>query len=94
MLDLVELGETVRAARLERGMTATELAARSGLSRQRLHAFEKGTGPEIGVIRLQRILNVVGLDLRLGTLTTNNRPTLEDLRAENAKENSDAPGLG
>lgn len=43
------LGKLIRIGRMERGMTAQELADRAGISRTTLYKIEKGaTGPEIG----------------------------------------------
>ena len=45
------LGKLVRARRTERGMTAQELADRTGISRTTLYNIEKGSpGPEIGTV--------------------------------------------
>ena len=46
---LAILGKLIRIGRMERGMTAQELADRVGISRTTLHNIEKGaTGAEIG----------------------------------------------
>lgn len=45
------LGKLIRIGRMERGMTAQELADRVGISRTTLHNIEKGApGPEIGTV--------------------------------------------
>lgn len=45
------LGDLIRIGRLERGMTAQNLAERAGISRTTLHNIEKGApGPEIGTV--------------------------------------------
>ena len=45
------LGKLIRAGRIERGMSAKELAERAGISRTTLHNVEKGApGPEIGIV--------------------------------------------
>ncbi|WP_040678356.1 helix-turn-helix domain-containing protein [Pannonibacter phragmitetus] len=45
------LGKLIRAGRIERGMTARELAERAGISRTTLSSIEKGAaGPEIGIV--------------------------------------------
>ncbi len=44
-------GKLIRAGRIERGMTAQELAERAGISRTTLSSIEKGAaGPEIGIV--------------------------------------------
>lgn len=45
------LGKLIRIGRMERGMTAQELADRAGISRTTLYNIEKGApGPEIGAV--------------------------------------------
>lgn len=45
------LGKLIRIGRMERGMTAQELADRVGISRTTLYNIEKGApGPEIGTV--------------------------------------------
>ncbi|MGY6553044.1 MAG: helix-turn-helix transcriptional regulator [Wenzhouxiangella sp.] len=45
------LGKLIRVGRMERGMTAQELADRAGISRTTLHNIEKGApGAEIGTV--------------------------------------------
>jgi DNA-binding XRE family transcriptional regulator len=45
------LGKLIRIGRMERGMTAQELADRAGISRTTLHNIERGgPGAEIGTV--------------------------------------------
>lgn len=45
------LGKLIRIGRMERGMTAQELADRAGISRTTLHNIERGApGAEIGAV--------------------------------------------
>ncbi len=45
------MGKLIRIGRMERGMTAQELADRAGISRTTLHNIEKGApGVEIGTV--------------------------------------------
>ena len=45
------LGKLIRLGRIERGMTAQDLADRAGISRATLHTIEKGKpGSEIGTV--------------------------------------------
>src|SRR5690554_5584596 len=45
------LGKMIRIGRMERGMTAQELADRAGISRTTLHNIERGApGAEIGTV--------------------------------------------
>lgn len=83
-MDLIELGERVKAARKLRGWSQNKLAQTAGVSRARLEAFENARLAEIGFKHLLRILNALDLDLRL-TQLNRGRPTLEDLIAEEAR---------
>jgi transcriptional regulator with XRE-family HTH domain len=83
-MDLVELGERVKAARKSKGWSQTRLAQAAGVSRARLEALENARLAEIGIKHLLRILNALDLDLRL-TQFNRGRPTLEDLEAEEAR---------
>jgi transcriptional regulator with XRE-family HTH domain len=81
LMDLIELGERIKAARRAKGWSQTRLAQASGVSRARLEALENARLAEIGFKHLLRILNALDLDLRL-TEFNRGRPTLEDLIAE------------
>jgi transcriptional regulator with XRE-family HTH domain len=83
MLDLIEIGEQVRPPRKSLAWTLAELEKRSGVSRARIDALENGRAAEFGVKHLGRVLNALGLDLRMTTLN-NSRPTLDDLTREAA----------
>ncbi len=88
MLDLTDIGDLVKASRRKLGLTQHELAAKSGVSRPRIAALENHRLPEMGFKNLQRILNAVGLDLRI-TAFNQRRPTLDDLVAEEEQETRD-----
>ena len=48
---LIMLGRMIRIGRLERGLTAQDLADRAGISRTTLSNIEKGAaGPEVGIV--------------------------------------------
>ncbi|WP_027529011.1 helix-turn-helix domain-containing protein [Bradyrhizobium sp. WSM3983] len=83
-MDLIELGERVKAARKSKGWSQTKLAQTAGISRARLEALENARLAEMGIKNLLRILNALDLDLRL-TQLNRGRPTLEDLAAEEAR---------
>ncbi|MPZ40590.1 MAG: helix-turn-helix domain-containing protein [Rhizobiales bacterium] len=89
-MDLIELGERVKTTRKAKGWSQTRLAQAARVSRARLEALENGRIAEIGFKHLLRILNALGLDLRI-TEFNRGRPTLEDLTAEEAEQ--DAPRL-
>jgi transcriptional regulator with XRE-family HTH domain len=89
-MDLVELGERVKTARKAKGWSQTKLAEKSGVSRARIEALENARIAEIGFKHLMRVMNSLGLDMRI-TQLNRGRPTLEDLTAEEAIQ--DAPRL-
>jgi transcriptional regulator with XRE-family HTH domain len=54
----VDVGRRVRALRLEKGMSQTDLGAELGITFQQIQKYEKGTN-RIGAGRLQRISEVL-----------------------------------
>ena len=60
---LQEIGSAIRAARAGRGLTQAALAANAGLSRTTLNQLENGVFPDIGVKKVQNVLDLLGLDL-------------------------------
>ena len=83
-MNLIELGERIKAARRSKGWSQTKLAQAAGISRARLEALENARLAEIGFKNLLRILNALDLDFRL-TQFNRGRPTLEDLTAEEVR---------
>lgn len=86
-MDLVELGERIKAARKRKGWSQSRLAQAASVSRARLEALENARIADIGFKVLLRILHALSLDLRL-TDFNRGRPTLEDLTAEEAGRNA------
>lgn len=64
---LERLGHDVRGARLRRGMTVTDLAARAGTSQSTIARLEKGD-PGVAIGTLADTLVVLGLIERLASL--------------------------
>jgi transcriptional regulator with XRE-family HTH domain len=60
-MDLASAGALVAARRRAQGLTLAELAARAGVGRSTLAAFESGKLPELGFRRVARICAAVGL---------------------------------
>lgn len=89
-MNLIDLGEQIKAIRKAKGWSQRKLAEKSGVSRARIEALENARIVEIGFKHLMRIMHALGIDLRLTELNRN-RPTLEDLAAEEAMY--DAPRL-
>jgi transcriptional regulator with XRE-family HTH domain len=91
VVDLIELGALIKATRKQKGWSQASLATKSGVSRARIEALENGRIAEIGFKNLVRLMNALGLDLRVTQLNAS-RPTLEDLTREDEEDN--APSLG
>ena len=85
MLTLIDIGKTVAEHRKRARLTQHELAAKARVSRALIANLETKRLPELGATKLLRILNAVGLDIRMTTLNLS-RPTLEDLVAEEEGE--------
>jgi len=91
-MDLIDIGGQVRSARKGRGLSQSKLAELSGVSRARLDALENGRASDIGFKNVVRILNAVGLDIRVGPANAR-RPTLDDLLQEE-EDQARAPRMG
>ena len=74
------IGENIRQGRKKNKLSQAELARILGMSRTTIGQIENGTVREIGVRKLIRILEYLGLELRVRPLGT--PPTLEELREE------------
>lgn len=92
MTDLVEIGELIRKARKEKGLTKPDLATRANVSRNTIDAIENARAPEAGLMLVLRIMNALDLDLTPGPYNAG-RPTLEQLHREE-EEAGHAPRLG
>ena len=78
MDDLKKIGNRVRDARKAQGLTQAALAAELGISRTTLSLLESGMIPELGVRKVIRILDRLGLELM--TRPAGAPPTLEEIR--------------
>ena len=79
---LFYIGKQIRQARKARKLTQVEVAKALGMSRTTIGQIENGTVPEIGVRKLIRVLEFLGLELRIRP--AGRPPTLEELRDEEA----------
>lgn len=77
---LFNIGQQIRQARKKRKISQAELAKALGMSRTTIGQIENGTVQEIGVRKLIRILEFLGLELRVRS--AGQPPTLEELREE------------
>jgi len=57
---LEHLGDEVRLARLERGLSQAALAEWCGISQSTISRFERGLTPGTGLITLGRLLHALG----------------------------------
>lgn len=77
-MDLYEIGAAIRRERHNRKMTQEQLAKRAGVSRTTIWQVETGKLDDLGIRKLIRIAEALGLGLRLETLM-DAPPTLDDL---------------
>jgi transcriptional regulator with XRE-family HTH domain len=70
----------VREVRKGQGLTQAALAAEAGISRTTLSLLESGTVRELGIRKVIRILDRLGLEL--ATRPAGAPPTLEEIRGE------------
>ncbi|MCY7387891.1 MAG: helix-turn-helix transcriptional regulator [Burkholderiales bacterium] len=81
-MSIAEIGATLRQARKAKKLTLKQLAQQSGVHFTTLSALERGTIPELGVRKLLRVAETLGLELTLRPY--GQRYTLDDLAAERA----------
>jgi len=79
---LFYIGKEIRQARKNRKVSQTKLAKALGMSRTTIGQIENGSVQEIGVRKLIRVLEFLGLELRVRP--AGRPPTMEELREEGA----------
>jgi transcriptional regulator with XRE-family HTH domain len=62
-MTLYELGQTFKAARIERRLTQTEAARAAGVGVTLVSELERGALAEVGALKLLALFQVVGLEL-------------------------------
>ena len=80
---MYDLGIRIRQARKEKKLTQAQLADMAGIARKTLSQIETGTVPDIGIRKVARVLEVLGLELTVRPAGA--PPTLEELQKENAE---------
>ena len=60
---LTELGNELRASRLEHGLSQAAVAAAARISRAQVSRIERAEAPRVAILELARVLAVVGLEL-------------------------------
>lgn len=77
---LIEIGRKIKQVRKSRRFTQEELGSALGMSRTTIGQIERGTVQDIGVRKLIRVLEYLGLELQ--TRQAGRPPTMEELREE------------
>jgi transcriptional regulator with XRE-family HTH domain len=77
---LFDIGKQIKKARKIRKVSQAELAKALGMSRTTIGQIENGSIQEIGVRKLIRVLEFLGMELRVRP--AGRPPTLEDIRKE------------
>lgn len=79
-MDLVELGQAFREARLQSRQPQKDVSAKTGVSVTTISQFENGMLTDLGTVRLLALLEQVGLELSARLRTQ--RRTLDDVAQE------------
>jgi transcriptional regulator with XRE-family HTH domain len=79
-MNLAELGEAFRRARIEANLTQEDVAQRSGVQRARVSLFETGALAELGAVKMMSLFNSVGLETFVRP--AGHRRTLDDVLSE------------
>jgi transcriptional regulator with XRE-family HTH domain len=79
-MNLFELGETFRLARIAANKTQQQVAEQSGIPRGRISRFETGLLSELGTVKLLSLFEAVGLELFARPI--GHGRTLDDILAE------------
>ena len=81
-MNLLDLGPAIARARKARGMKQADLCHRLRISRVTLSAFENSRSLSMSLATLQRILELLGLELELKEQSA--LPTLDELMDKNS----------
>ena len=74
---LLELGETIRRLRREKGLTQEETAGKAGISRPTLSRMEQGRFASVSVRSLCIILNMLGYEIEICAKNSISLPVLK-----------------
>lgn len=81
-MDIVELGQAFRAARIACRLTQQDAARHAGVGVATISRLERGDLLEVGVVKLIALFGLVGLDLT--TRPKGHTRTLDDIQRENS----------
>lgn len=79
--DMKAIGKLIRHLRKERNLSQQALAAQFGMSRATISGIENNTIAEVGIRKVEAILNGFGYELTAVARPTK-RPTLDTLKKE------------
>ena len=74
-MNIEDIGYEIKSERRRRRLSQEALAQKAKISRATLEALENNRGSDIGLKKVRRILNILGLDL-IVSKHTRPRPTL------------------
>ncbi len=77
---LFTLGNAIREARRQKKITQSDLSRAAGIGRSTLSQLENGLVKDIGIRKIIRVLDCLGLELT--TRPQDAPPTLEELRRD------------
>lgn len=83
-MKLRELGFEIRKRRLARGLTQAQVAKAAGVSRTTLNQLENGVFPDLGVRKVQAILDHLGLTLAVQPMGQPDRPNFVQMASATA----------
>jgi transcriptional regulator with XRE-family HTH domain len=69
-MNLVEVGERIRARRVETGLLQGQVAKLTGISRVTINQLENGTLGDLGFAKLKRVLDLLGVCINLAPAVT------------------------
>jgi len=84
MMQMEEIGKVIKQQRKAQGLSQSELASKVGMSRATISGIENNTISEVGVRKLEAILQVLGHTLV--AMPASRRPKLGDLHRLNVHE--------
>lgn len=62
-MDIFELAKNLKSARIAAKLTQADLAERTGVSLSTISALERGSAGDIGVAKLEQLMNATGFEL-------------------------------
>lgn len=77
-MDYQSLGQTIATLRQQHGVSQKKMAEHLGISRATINALENGRSGDIGIKKVMKILDYLGMELAIRDKWP--FPTLEELR--------------